>query len=134
MLEDHAMKQRIFLTAIAATIAGLSSAPVLSQSNEAAQVIFTNDKLTVIDAKGVERKVKQGDFIQPGERVVTPPGVIGQIRLPDGTLLGARPGTDLKLENILKALGKNVLVLNEGNVRVINAQPDLDNAVDRRRR
>ncbi len=117
------MKQRIFLTAIAATIAGLSSAPVLSQSNEAAQVIFTNDKLTVIDAKGVERKVKQGDFIQPGERVVTPPGVIGQIRLPDGTLLGARPGTDLKLENILKALGKNVLVLNEGNVRVINAEP-----------
>lgn len=117
------MKQRIFLTAIAAAVAGLSSAPVFSQGNEAAQVIFTNDKLTVIDAKGVERAVKQGDFIQPGERVLTPPGVIGQIKLPDGTLLGARPGTDLKLESILKTLGKNVLVLNEGNVRVVNIAP-----------
>lgn len=117
------MKQQIFLTAIAATIAGLSAAPALGQSGEAAQVIFTNDKLTVIDAKGVERKVGQGEFIQPGERVLTPPGVIGQIKLPDGTLLGARPGTDLKLEAILKSLGKNVLVLNEGNVRVVNIEP-----------
>ncbi len=117
------MKQRILFTAIAATIAGLGSTPVFSQSGEAAQVIFTNDKLTVIDAKGIERTVKQGEFIQPGERVLTPPGVIGQIRLPDGTLLGARPGTDIKLEAILKTLGKNVLVLNEGNVRVINVEP-----------
>jgi hypothetical protein len=117
------MKQRIFFTAIAATIAGLGATPVFSQSNDGAQVIFTNDKLTVIDAKGIERTVKQGEFIQPGERVLTPPGVIGQIRLPDGTLLGARPGTDLKLEATLKTLGKNVLVLNEGNVRVINIEP-----------
>ena len=117
------MKQRIYLTAIAAAITGLSAAPVLGQSGEAAQVIFTNDKLTVIDAKGVERKVSQGEFIQPGERVLTPPGVIGQIKLPDGTLLGARPGTDLKLEAILKSLGKNVVVLNEGNLRVVNIEP-----------
>ncbi|MBK9445338.1 MAG: hypothetical protein IPO00_04130 [Betaproteobacteria bacterium] len=117
------MKQHILFTAIAATLAGLGSTPVFSQSGEAAQVIFTNDKLTVIDAKGIERTVKQGEYIQPGERVLTPPGVIGQIRLPDGTLLGARPGTDLKLEATLKSLGKNVLVLNEGNVRVINIEP-----------
>lgn len=117
------MKQRVLFSAVVATIAGLTSTPALSQSGEAAQVIFTNDKLTVIDAKGVERKVSQGEFIQPGERVVTPPGVIGQIRLPDGTLIGARPGTDLKLEGILKSLGKNVIVLNEGNVRVINVEP-----------
>jgi hypothetical protein len=91
-------------------------------AGEAAQVIFTNDKLTVIDAKGIERAVKQGDFIQPGERVVTSQGVMGQIRLPDGTLLGARPGTDIKLESFLGAIDKNVLVLNEGNVRVINLE------------
>jgi hypothetical protein len=117
------MKQHIFFTAIAATLAGLGASPAFSQSGEAAQVIFTNDKLTVIDAKGIERTVKQGEFIQPGERVLTPPGVIGQIRLPDGTLLGARPGSDIKLEAILRSLGKNVLVLNEGNVRVINVEP-----------
>lgn len=89
---------------------------------QAAQVIFSSDALTVIDALGTERRIKQGDFIQPGERVVVPPGVMGQIRLPDGTLLGARPGTDLKFESIVNNL-KNVLVLNEGNVRIINVEP-----------
>lgn len=111
------------LTILAATIAGLAATPALAQVGEAAQVIFTNDKLTVIDAKGVERVAKQGDFIQPGERLITPPGVVGQIKLPDGTLLGARPGSDIKLESIVRSLGKNVLVLNEGNVRVVNIDP-----------
>lgn len=118
------MTQRIHLTAIAAgIIVGLATAPVFAQSGEAAQVIFTNNKLTVIDAKGIERVVRQGDFIQPGERLITPPGVIGQLRLPDGTLVGARPGSDLKLQAIVGNLGKNVLVLNEGNVRVLNIEP-----------
>lgn len=118
------MTQRIHLTAIAAGIVvGLAAAPAFAQSGEAAQVIFTNDKLTVIDARGVERVVRQGDFIQPGERLITPPGVIGQIKLPDGTLLGARPGTDLKLDSIVKSLGKNIVTLNEGNLRVVNVEP-----------
>ena len=117
------MTHRIHLTTIAIVVAGLVSVPAFAQSGEAAQVIFTNDKLTVIDAKGVERAVRQGDFVQPGERLITPPGVIGQLRLPDGTLLGARPGTDLKLDSLVKSLGKNVLVLNEGNVRVVNVEP-----------
>ncbi len=117
------MTHRIHLTTIAIVVAGLVSVPAFAQSGEAAQVIFTNDKLTVIDAKGVERAVRQGDFVQPGERLITPPGVIGQLRLPDGTLLGARPGSDLKLETIVGNLGKNVLVLNEGNIRVLNIEP-----------
>jgi len=116
------MKIRFALTAAATAVLGVSSIQAHAQA-DAAQVIFTNDKLTIIDAKGVERVAKQGDFIQPGERLITPPGVIGQIRLPDGTLLGARPGTDLKLESIVGALGKNILVLNEGNVRVVNVEP-----------
>ena len=115
------MKIRFALTAAATAVLGVSSIQAHAQA-DAAQVIFTNDKLTIIDAKGVERVAKQGDFIQPGERLITPPGVIGQIRLPDGTLLGARPGTDLKLESIVGALGKNILVLNEGNVRVVNVE------------
>lgn len=117
------MKPENQITLIAATIALFGAAPVFAQSSEAAQIIFTNDRLTVIDGKGVERVAKQGDFIQPGERLITPPGVVGQIRLPDGTLLGARPGSDIKLESIVRALGKNVLVLNEGNVRVVNVEP-----------
>lgn len=117
------MKPENQISLIAATIALFGAAPAFAQSSEAAQVIFTNDRLTVIDAKGVERVAKQGDFIQPGERLITPPGVVGQIRLPDGTLLGARPGSDIKLESIVRSLGKNVLVLNEGNVRVVNVEP-----------
>lgn len=117
------MKRENQITLIAATVALLGAAPAFAQSGEAAQVIFTNDKLTVIDARGVERVAKQGDFIQPGERLITPPGVVGQIKLPDGTLLGARPGTDIKLDSIVKALGKNVVTLNDGNLRVVNVEP-----------
>lgn len=116
------MNTRISLTIVATAFLCATSIPAFAEGN-AAQVIFTNDKLTIVDAKGVERVARQGDFIQPGERLITPPGVIGQIRLPDGTLLGARPGTDLKLESIVGALGKNILVLNEGNVRVVNVEP-----------
>lgn len=87
---------------------------------EGAQVIFTTSHLVVINAAGVKRHVMQGGFIHAGERAITPPGVSAQIRLPDGTLLGARPGSDIRLDSIVNSLGKNVLVLNEGNVRVIN--------------
>ena len=107
--------------ALAAALAAAATAH--AQQPEGAQVIFTNDKLTVIDAKGIERTVKQGDFVQPGERLVAPPGVMGQLRLPDGTLVGARPGTDLKLDTLVKALGKNIVTLNEGSVRVVNVEP-----------
>lgn len=117
------MKPGILLTSLAAAFIGLNALPAFGQGNEAAQVIFTNSALTVIDATGAERKVKQGEFIQPGERLITPPGVVGQIKLPDGTLLSARPGTDLKLDSIVRSLGKNVLVLNEGNLRVVNVAP-----------
>ena len=88
---------------------------------DGAQVIFTTSQLVVIDAAGVERTVKQGDFIHAGERIITPLGVSAQVRLPDGTLIGARPGSDIRLESIINARGRNVLVLNEGNVRVINS-------------
>lgn len=107
--------------ALAVALAAASAAH--AQQPEGAQVIFSSANLTVIDAKGVERAVKQGDFVQPGERLVAPPGVMGQLRLPDGTLVGARPGTDLKLDMLVKALGKNIVTLNEGSVRVVNVEP-----------
>lgn len=92
----------------------------LHAAEDAVQVIFANGQLTVIDAQGVQRLVRQGQFVRAGERIITPPGITAQFRLPDGTLLGARPGTDLKLESLVDSLGKNILVLREGNVRVIN--------------
>jgi hypothetical protein len=123
MLEVHTMKQRLFIATSAALLAGVGSSPVLGQENQAAQVIFTTSALTVIDAKGIERQVKQGDFVHPNERVLTPPGTMGQIKLPDGTLLGARPGADFKIDPSIKALEKNSITLNEGKLRVINLAP-----------
>ena len=109
---------------IAAVLLATYGLPAMAQS-DSAQVLFTNDKLTVIDAKGVERVARQGDFLHPGDIVKTPIGVIGQIKLPDGTLVSARPDSEIKLDVIDRNKEKNILAINQGNVRVINA--DLPN-------
>lgn len=104
---------------IAAVLLAAYGLPAIAQS-ESAQVLFTNDKLTVIDAKGVERVARQGDFLNPGDKVRTAIGVIGQIKLPDGTLVSARPDSDITLEVIDHRKGRNSLAVTQGNVRVIN--------------
>lgn len=104
---------------IAAVLLATYGLPAMAQS-DSAQVLFTNDKLTVIDAKGVERVARQGDFLHPGDIVKTPIGVIGQIKLPDGTLVSARPDSEIKLDVIDHRKGRNSLAINQGNVRVIN--------------
>jgi hypothetical protein len=109
---------------IAAVLLATYGLPAMAQ-NDSAQVLFTNDKLTVIDAKGVERVARQGDFLHPGDMVKTAIGVIGQIRLPDGTLISARPDSEIKLDVIDRNKEKNILAITQGNVRVINA--DLPN-------
>ncbi len=112
------MKKRLLISSAIATLLMWVS-PVIA-APQAAQVLFSNGQLKVIDAKGIERLVKQGDLLQPGERVVSPPGVLSQLKLPDGTLIGMRNDSEIRLDQIDPASGRNIIALNFGNVRVIN--------------
>ena len=89
-------------------------------AQEGAQVLFSSGSLTVIDAGGNQRTAKQGDMLRTGDRLVTPPGVLAQIKLPDGALVSARPESELRLERMGANAERTVLHLNQGNVRVLN--------------
>lgn len=110
------MKHRTPYLAIA--IASLLSLPAAAQ--EGAKVLFTSGALTVIDANGTQRVARQGDTLAAGDRLVTPPGGLAQIKLPDGALLSARPDSEVRLDRMGSAADKTVVQLNQGNVRVLN--------------
>lgn len=66
----------------------------------------------------------RGDTLQTGERLLTPPGAISQVLLPDGSLIGMRPESELRLDP--PAAGSDskapVLALVQGTVRVITSE------------
>lgn len=111
------MKQRIPYLATATLLATF---PLFSLAQEGAQVLFANGQLTVIDANGNQRAAKQGDTLNAGERLITPPGVLAQVKLPDGAMLSARPGSEVRMDRMGSGTDKTVLQLNQGNIRVVN--------------
>ena len=112
------MKPHTAHIAIACLVAALTSLDALAQ--EGAQVLFSSGALSAIDAGGARRALRQGDVLQAGDTVVTPPGVLAQIRLPDGAMVSARPDSELRLDRIGVNVDRTVLQLNQGNVRVLN--------------
>jgi hypothetical protein len=94
----------------------------------AGQLLFVSGRVTIVDAKGVERPAIKGGAIGPGERLVTGGGAIGQIKLSDGSLIGLRSDSDLKLDAMKPADGKGpaerVMFLSKGAVRVVNVDGD----------
>ncbi|CAG0950614.1 hypothetical protein RHDC4_00052 [Rhodocyclaceae bacterium] len=112
------MKRHTVYRGTAALLGTLACIGAFAQ--EGAQVLFSNGSLTVIDAGGNQRVAKQGDMLLPGDRLVTPPGVLAQIKLPDGAMVSARPESELRLERMGANADRTVLQLNQGNVRVLN--------------
>ncbi len=90
----------------------------------AGTLLFTQPGSQIVDDKGDTRPAKRGDILQTGERLLTPPGAISQIRLPDGSLVGARPGSELKFElpGAASDRAATVVALVQGAVRVIGAE------------
>lgn len=117
-MEEQIMKRHTARVAVASLVAVLSSLDALAQ--EAAQVLFSSGALAAIDAAGARRPLRQGDVLRPGDTVVTPPGVLAQIRLPDGAMLSARPDSEVRLDQIGVNVDRTVLQLNQGNIRVLN--------------
>lgn len=114
------MRYAINLALCSAAFAAFPLAPALAQSSAEALVIFSNGPLTVIGADGQRRAVSQGEHLKDGDRLITPPGTLGQLKLPDGSLVSARPNSEIRLNHLGPGADRTVLELGQGSVRVIN--------------
>jgi hypothetical protein len=79
-----------------ALLAALVAAPAFAATEGI--VLFTQSGAQILGANGAARAAKRGDMLQSGERLVTPPGGISQVRLSDGSLIGMKPGSELKFD------------------------------------
>lgn len=105
-------------------MAVFTSQPVFAQS-AAGVLVFALPGVQIIDANGVTRPALQGDQIKGGERLLTPPDAISQLKLPDGSLVSLRPGSELKVELPPAASSGQapiVMSLINGAVRVVGAE------------
>lgn len=89
----------------------------------AATVLFSQEGARILSAAGVARPARQGELVQAGEVLLTPVNAISQLRLPDGSLVGVRSGSELKFDVVSPAVnsGSRSLALMQGTIRVIGA-------------
>jgi hypothetical protein len=89
----------------------------------AGTLLFTQPGSQIMGKNGQSRPAQRGDVIEAGERLLTPPGGISQVLLPDGSLVGMRPGAELKFDLPATASDKaGVVSLLRGSVRVISSE------------
>jgi hypothetical protein len=89
----------------------------------AGALLFSQEGAQIIDAAGVTRPARQGDVLQTGERLLTPPNGISQVKLPDGSLISVRPGTEMRIDPPpAGAPTQQQIALIHGAVRVIGAE------------
>lgn len=101
----------------------LFPAAAMAADAPAGQVLFVSGEVKIVDALGVERIARKGDRIGPDEHVRTGGGAIGQIKMPDGSLIGVRPDSDLRFDKPKPGDGnEHVVFLSKGAVRVVNVE------------
>jgi hypothetical protein len=113
---------RLYIASLTLLSAALSSTVFAAPE---ATVLFAQPGTMVIDAAGVARSVKRGDVLQSGERLSTPPGGISQLKLLDGSLIGLRADSEVKITPPPPAAvdkGLQVVSLTKGAVRVVGAE------------
>ena len=66
-------------------------------ADTAGTVLFAQPGTQIVGESGAVRAAVKGDVLQTGERLVTPPGAISQLVLPDGSLIGMRPESELRI-------------------------------------
>lgn len=89
------------------------------QAQEGATVLFSQSGSQIINAAGNSRPASRGERLQAGERLVTPANAISQIKLPDGSLVGVRPGSELSIDSSSR---QQTISVQQGAVRVIGAE------------
>ena len=87
-------------------------------------VLFAQPGTQIIEPSGAVRSVKRGDRVNTGDRLITGPGAIAQVKLLDGSLLGLRPESEMKITVPPAAADKSLQVvsLTKGAVRVIGSE------------
>ena len=89
----------------------------------AGTLLFAQPGTQIVGTTGTTRAATKGDLLQSGERLLTPPGAISQVLLPDGSLIGMRPESEVRID--LAPAGSDtkppVVSLVNGTARVISA-------------
>lgn len=90
----------------------------------AGTLLFAQTGTQIVSASGVTRAAAKGDVLQTGERLLTPAGAISQLLLPDGSLIGMRPDSELKIDPAPAGSDSKtpVVGLVSGSARVIGAE------------
>lgn len=88
----------------------------------AATLLFAQEGTQIVDTSGLARAAKKGDLVHSGERVRTAVGVISQMQLPDGSLIGVRPGSELRLSAPDGPNPAPMVTLIQGAARLIGAE------------
>lgn len=88
-----------------------------------ATLLFAQPGATIVADGGASRAAVKGDLLQPGERLVTPAGAISQVLLADGSLIGVRPESELRMDRLQSGADGNTSALSlvQGSVRIIAA-------------
>ncbi len=89
----------------------------------AGTLLFAQPGTQIVGTTGTTRAATKGDILQSGERLLTPPGAVSQVLLPDGSLIGMRPDSEVRID--LPPAGSDakppVVSLVNGTARVISA-------------
>ena len=90
----------------------------------AGTLLFTQPGTQIVNSSGTARPAAKGDVLQTGESLLTPAGAISQVLLTDGTLIGMRPASELKIDaGAAGSDGKwSVVNLVNGSARIIGAE------------
>lgn len=93
-------------------------------ADPAGTLLFAQQGTQIISEGGATRSATKGDVLQTGERLVTPAGAISQVVLSDGSLIGVRPESELRLDRAMVGADSRapVVSLVQGTVRVIGAE------------
>ncbi len=112
-----------FLRITGCTLAALGFAKGVA-AETAGTVLFAQPGTQIVGESGVARAAVKGDVLQTGERLLTPAGAISQVVLPDGSLIGMRPESELKITPAPAGSGSKapVVGLISGTARVIGAE------------
>lgn len=111
---------------ILSAVGSAASMVMLAQAihaEPAGTVLFAQEGAQIISASGASRPARRGDQLQVGEQLTTSANGISQVKLTDGSLVGIRPGSQLRMDAPMPAstLGPVVSLL-QGTVRVIGAE------------
>ena len=108
---------------ITATLIALGFTQSLAAA-PAGTLLFAQPGTQIVNSTGTARAATKGDVLQTGERLVTPTGAISQVLLPDGSLIGMRPDSEVRIDAAPAGSDSRAPVVNlvNGTARVIGAE------------